>query len=194
MHEYDLIADWYAADRNEDIGVPEVTALAATLPPRATVLDVGCGNGMPLTRTLLTAGCTVVGVDSSERMLEHFRSNFPNTRAVCSTIQACELEAATFDGAVAWGVLFHLPHKEQAKAVARIAGSLKAGGLFLFTSGDVDGDKEGLPMNGVPFHYFSFSVENYRALLAKHALTLIDVHTDRAANTYYLARKDVMAD
>jgi hypothetical protein len=28
MHEYDLIADWYAADRKTDIGVPEVTAFA----------------------------------------------------------------------------------------------------------------------------------------------------------------------
>ena len=192
MREYDLIADWYAADRNEDVGVPEVTALAAALPPGAAVLDAGCGNGMPITRALLAAGCTVVGVDSSERMLEHFRRNFPDTRAVLSTIQACEFEAATFDGAVAWGVLFHLPHEEQAKAVAKIANSLKAGGLFLFTSGEVDGDKEGLPMNGVPFHYFSFSPGNYRALLAEHALTLIDVHTDRAANTYYLARKDVL--
>src|SRR5688572_11761180 len=191
MDEYDLIADWYAADRNEHIGVPEVTTLAASLPPGATVLDVGCGNGMPLTRALLAAGCSVVGVDSSERMLEHFRRNFPNTRAVRSTIQASEFDAATFDGAIAWGVLFHLPHVEQAKAVAKIAHSLKTGGLFLFTSGDVDGDKEGLPMNGVPFHYFSFSAGNYRALLAKHALTLIDVHTDRWANTHYLARKDV---
>lgn len=84
MHEYDLIADWYAADRKTDIGVPEVTALVCSLPPGATVLDVGCGTGVPLTQTLLQAGCDVVGVDSSPRMLERFRLNCPDTPAICS--------------------------------------------------------------------------------------------------------------
>ena len=32
MHEYDLIAEWYASDRNSEIGVPEVTSLASSLP------------------------------------------------------------------------------------------------------------------------------------------------------------------
>jgi SAM-dependent methyltransferase len=190
MREYDLIADWYAADRKTDIGVPEVTALVRSLPPGATVLDVGCGTGVPLTQTLLQAGCNVVGVDSSPRMLERFRLNCPDTPAICSPVQTCDFQRRTFDAAVAWGVLFHLPHDAQGRAVARIAEVLKPGGLFLFTSGNEDGSKQGEPMHGVPFRYFSFSVEGYRNLLAQHELTLCDVHSDRWDNIYYLARKE----
>jgi hypothetical protein len=44
-------------------------------------------------------------------------------------------------------------------------------------------------MNGVPFHYWSFTIEGYRELLAQNGMTLIDVHRDTGQNVYYLARK-----
>jgi ubiquinone/menaquinone biosynthesis C-methylase UbiE len=75
MREYDLTAESFAADRRQTIGVPEVTALAASLPQGARVLDVGCGNGLPITRTLLDAGHRVVGLDSSSQMLARFRAH-----------------------------------------------------------------------------------------------------------------------
>jgi SAM-dependent methyltransferase len=191
MREYDLIADWYASSRGtSDIGVPEVESLIALLPSHATVLDVGCGNGMPLTRQLLSAGCKVFGVDSSPRMLERFQANCPGTPFMCAPIQSANVDGQLFDAAVAWGVLFHLEHAEQRKAITKVASALKPGGLFLFTSGDEDGSKQGEPMNGVPFRYWSFSVESYRELLKANGLTLVDVHRDEGENIYYLATKD----
>jgi len=189
MHEYDLIADWYAAERQGPGGVPEVQSLIASLPPGASVLDVGCGNGLPLTRTLLEAGFNVVGVDSSPRMLEWFQANCPGTPFICSPIQSADLGGRLFNAAVAWGVLFHLPHAEQRKAIAKVASVLTPQGFFLFTSGDEDGDKQGDPMNGVPFHYWSFSVEQYREILQANAMALLAVHQDAGHNTYYLAAK-----
>ena len=75
MREYDLIADWYATDRDVQTGIPEVIALAESAPSGARVLDVGCGTGIPITRTLLTAGCEVFGIDSSAQMLARFHVN-----------------------------------------------------------------------------------------------------------------------
>ena len=189
MREYDLIADWYAKDRG--LGVqPEIASLLASLPLGAVVLDVGCGTGIPLTQALLAAGCKVVGVDSSPRMLEHFRINCPDVRVICAPIQSTDFEGMTFDAAVAWGVLFHMDHAEQEKVVAKVAEVLKPGGWFLFTSGDQEGSIQGEPMNGVPFRYWSFSMEGYRHLLKANAFALIDVHRDQGDNIYYLARKD----
>jgi len=192
VREYDLIADWYASERTDQTGVPEVTALVQSLPPGARVLDAGCGNGLPLTRLLLQLGCDVVGVDSSTKMLDRFHHNCPGVPSICAPIQNCDLEARTFDGALAWGVLFHLPHREQSTAIAVVAGALKSDGLFLFTAGDQggeDGWTDGAPMNGVPFRYYSFGVEGYRRLLGTHGLVLEDVHKDAGDNTHYLARK-----
>lgn len=190
MHEYDLIAEWYASDRTRQTGVPEVTNLAASISRGSRVLDIGCGNGIPITRTLLDAGHHVVGLDSSVEMLARFRVNLPDTPVIRGRVQTCAFADRTFDAAVAWGVMFHIDQAEQIKAIASVSRVLRIGAPFLFTAGDVEGPEpiEGT-MDGVVFRYFSFSVENYRRVLAEHGFTLVDVHADRGGNTHYLARR-----
>ena len=190
MREYDLIADWYASERSEQTGVPETAALASAIPPRSRILDVGCGNGIPITQALLGAGHMVVGLDSSSAMLERLRVNCPETSAIRGVMQACPFASDSFDAAVAWGVMFHLSRENQIQAIESVSRVLKTGAPFLFTSGDVDDPegKEGV-MNGVAFRYFSFSIENYRRILGDQGFTLISVRQDKGGNTYYLATK-----
>jgi len=189
IHEYDLIADWYAEDRQRsEIGRPEAVSLAASLSPGARVLDIGCGPGVPVTRALVDAGLRVVGFDSSARMISHFRRNFPNTPVACGSIVYCPFSAGAFDAAVAWGVLFHLPHHTQRRAFFEVGRVLRPGAPFLFTAGDIDDAHSDL-MNGVTFPYYSFTTETYRQELAEHGLKLVDTHADVGQNIYYLARR-----
>jgi SAM-dependent methyltransferase len=136
--EYDLIAEWYASVRIDTTGVPEATALASSLPRGSRVLDVGCGNGIPLTKALLSGGHRVVSLYSSGAMLRHFRLNYPEMPAVKAIVQSCPFIDSTFDAAVAWGVMFHLNPEDQTKAFASVSRVLKPGAPFLFTSGDED--------------------------------------------------------
>jgi ubiquinone/menaquinone biosynthesis C-methylase UbiE len=193
VREYDLIADWYASERVDQTGVPEALAFAKTLPPGARVLDIGCGNGLPITKALVAADIQVVGIDSAAKMLARFRLNLPTTHAVRAVAQTLPFADATFDGAVAWGVMFHLPQAEEIKVVASVARVLKPGGSFLFTAGDVvddSGDHLGI-MNGVEFHYYSFTTDGYRRVLVDHGLHLVDFHKDKGENGYYLAAKSL---
>ena len=190
MREYDLIAEWYASERVDQTGVPEATTLALSIPRGSVVLDVGCGNGIPITRALLSGGHRVVGLDSSGAMLANFRRNCPEAFAVRGMIQSCPFADCVFDAVVAWGVMFHLNPDDAIRAIANVSRITKSGAPFLFTAGDVDGSngKEG-NMNGVAFRYFSYSVQSYRRILGDHSFTLEDVHTDSGNNTYYLAKK-----
>ena len=103
MREYDLIADWYASDRGRTVGVAEALAVAATLPARSRILDVGCGNGVPISEALVNAGHRVVGLDSSAGMLDRFRANLPGTPAVRGDARQCPFRDGTFDAAFSWG-------------------------------------------------------------------------------------------
>jgi len=126
MREYDLIAEWYAVERVDQMGVPEVTALAQSIPGSGLVLDVGCGNGIPLTRALLAAGHSVVGLDSSSQMLARFGRNCPDTLAVHAVVQSCPFADAVFDAAVAWGVMFHMNQSYLIKVIASVYYALKS--------------------------------------------------------------------
>jgi len=190
LREYDLIADWYAAERDDQTGVPETTALASSIPRGSLVLDIGCGNGIPITRALLGGGHRVVGLDGASAMLARFRQNCPEAFAVRGIAQAFPLADGVFDAAVAWGVMFHLNPEDTIRVFANISRALKNGAPLLFSSGNVDGfdAKEG-KMNGVTFRYFSYSVPSYQRILADYGFALVDVHADSGNNTCYLANK-----
>jgi len=191
MREYDLIAEWYASERVDQTGVPEVVALTASLPRGGRVLDIGCGTGVPLTRAILEHGARAVGVDSAGEMLKRFRVWCPATPAVRAVVQALPFASSSFDGAIMWGVMFHLPQPDQIAAIASVARVLRPGAPFLFTSADVDeaAGHLGSPMNGVDFVYYSFTIDGYKQILHDHGLTFVDFHTDTGENGYYLARK-----
>jgi len=91
----------------------------------ARVLDIGCGNGLPITRTLLDAGHHVIELDSSREMLTRFRANLPATPVIRGLIQTTAFADKVFDAAVAWGVMFHLTHENQAKAIASVSRVLR---------------------------------------------------------------------
>ena len=190
MREYDLIADWYRRDRSPNIGVAEALAVAAALPAGSRILGLGCGNGVPITEALVSAGHRVVGLDTSGAMLARFRMNLPGAPVVRGDARRAPFSDGTFDVVVSWGMMFHLPHDDQAAAFDSMARVLKPKGSFLFTAAEVDApDPGGITgtMNGVTFHYYA--VPSYRELIAEHGFELVDVHDDPGVSTYYLARK-----
>ena len=158
MREYDLIADWYATERGGNVvGVAEALAVAAALPAHSRILDVGCGNGVPIAKALVNLGHRVFGLDSSAGMVARFRANLPGTSVVRGDARWCPFADGSFDAAISWGMMFHLPRRDQAVAFASISRVLKWGAPYLFTAAEIeDAGDAGITgtMNGVVFHYY----------------------------------------
>jgi Methylase involved in ubiquinone/menaquinone biosynthesis len=192
VREYDLISDWYRGDRSSSIGVREALSAFASLARGSRILDLGCGNGRPITEALVNAGHRLVGLDSSRGMLERFRLNLPKTPAVRADSRACPFRDGVFDAAVSWGMLFHLEPRDQATTFAAVSRVLTPGAPFLFTAAEipevpVDDPRITGTMNGVTFRYYA--VKDYRTLIAEHGLALEDIYDDPGVSTYYLARR-----
>src|SRR5436190_8517145 len=107
--------------------VPEAAALASSIPNGSRVLDIGCGNGIPITQALPHAGHLVIGLDSSGAMLQKLRQNCAQTPGVRGLVQACPFADRIFDAAVAWGVMFHLSPEDQIEAITSVSRVLKIG-------------------------------------------------------------------
>ena len=71
---YDALSYHYRSDdAGEDKYAPWLAELTARLPAGASVLDLGCGNGVPVARSLAAAGYQITGVDISDVQADRVR-------------------------------------------------------------------------------------------------------------------------
>ncbi len=188
MREYDQIAAWYASVRDPEAGLADLATFAGSLQSGATVLDLGCGNGIPVSRFLLGEGFSVVGIDSSPTMVARYRANFPSIPVRCTQAQESDFADETFDAVVAWGVLFHLSETDQALLIEKVSRWLKPDGWFMFTSGKARGTTES-EMNHVRFGYVSLGRDMYRRLAEQSGLRWIRDYTNDWDNYVYVVQK-----
>jgi len=107
-------------------------ALLSKLPPRATVLDAGCGTGMQLLR-LREHGFEVVGVEPSPRMRELAARRNPGVRVVDGVLGALPLPDAEFDLVISIEVLRYLNRSDILAGYRDMLRTLKPGGWAFFT-------------------------------------------------------------
>ena len=146
------------------------------VPAGGRVLDLGCGNGLPVALAL-AARHEVTGVDLSPVQVERARTLVPGATFLCADMTALELPAASFAGAVAFYSIINVPVAEHAALLARIAGWIAPGGHLLVTAGrdawtGVEEDWRGVP--GARMYYSHASVHDYRAWLRDAGLSIVE--------------------
>ncbi|GCE29418.1 putative methyltransferase [Dictyobacter alpinus] len=171
-----------SSGRLTGIGVKNVRKWAQMLPCRAAVLDLGCGPGFPITEILVAEGLTVFGVDAAPSFVQAFQRNLPNIPVVCEAVQDSHFFHRTFDGVLAWGLMFLLSPEDQRHLIRRISDILVPGGHLLFTS-----PSEPLMWNDVMtgLESRSLGAEEYRKLLSTVGLSVTSEYEDEGQNHYF---------
>jgi 2-polyprenyl-3-methyl-5-hydroxy-6-metoxy-1,4-benzoquinol methylase len=183
---YEGIAEGFTRARTLSIGPRVVRKWAQRLPSGTSVLDLGCGNGIPISEALFQEGFAVFGVDASETLVSKFRDRFPEAAVECGSVEESPFFHRTFDAVVAWGLMFLLPADAQRSLIGKVAGALNRGGHFLFTSPReacswMDG------MTGLPS--ISLGHEAYERELEAQGLVLVGNDEDEGGNYYYFATR-----
>lgn len=101
------------------IGTRSVREWAGTLPRGGAVIDIGCGTGLPITKVLVTEGLNVFAIDAAPSFVEAFRRNLPGIPVACESVEDSPFFGRTFDGVIAWGLMFLLPPDGQRGASFR---------------------------------------------------------------------------
>jgi SAM-dependent methyltransferase len=189
---YEEIASIYMAGRGtrprvgDAVGASIVRSWAEAFPPGATVLDLGSGPGEPSTRILREAGLETYSVDASPTMVAAFRARFPGVPIERNTVEASDFFDRTFEGVLAWGLLFLLEPAAQAVAIEKVANALRPGGRFLFTAPRET--HEWLDaMTGLPSR--SLGAPTYQRLLRDAGLTCVGEACDEGENHYYFVER-----
>jgi len=188
---YERIAVEFLAGRGSatsgGIGVNHVRAWARSLPSDATVLDLGCGSGFPITKALIDEGLTVYGVDASPTLVAAFRRHLPGVAVACESVEESTFFDRSFDAILSWGLWFLLPVASQLALPRRVADALQPGGRLLFTA----------PPRAITWRDAmtgeesrSLGAETYRRSLSAAGLSVLREYEDEGENHYYDAVRD----
>lgn len=129
---YDAIAERYLRERLALV-TPEEHAfldrVLAAVAPGSSVVELGCGPGVPFTAALAER-TTVVGVDVSGEQLRLARARVPSARFVKADMTTVAFRRASVDAVVAFASVGHVPVGRHAALYRSIAMWLRPGGVF----------------------------------------------------------------
>jgi cyclopropane fatty-acyl-phospholipid synthase-like methyltransferase len=188
-HGYESIAPIFIKGRGQavnGIGASSVRDWVRSLPKNSTLLDLGCGTGIPVSKILIDEGMTVYGIDASPTMVKAFRQNFPDVPVACEAAEDSSFFNKVFDGIVAWGLLFLLPVESQERIIQKAANAIPTGGKFLFTATAKKAEwKDAMTEQDS----ISLGAERYTELIRASGLSMVEEFEDAGENHYYHAVK-----
>jgi SAM-dependent methyltransferase len=141
------------------------------MPSAASILDLGCGSGVPVAKYLIGRGFNVTGLDTSETMISLCRQRFPGSEWLVGDMRKISL-ARTFRGLVAWDSFFHLGHDDQRRMFSVFRQHSACGAVVLFTSGPEHGEAIG-SYEGDPLYHASLAESEYRSLLSENGFSVL---------------------
>jgi SAM-dependent methyltransferase len=172
---YDLIADRFAAWRDEIAGDPRAewaADLMSRLPEHARVLELGCGSGGDETMELARR-FRLTGVDVSGEQIRRARQHVPGAALLQADFLELELPAESFDAVCSFYVFNHVPRELLAPLLRRIAGWLRPGGFALNAFGVSDLDDWTGEWLGAETYFSSFEPPENSRLVDAAGLTIL---------------------
>ena len=169
---YDQCAAAYHESRKSQAG-RELDALLGVLDDGAAVLDIGCGAGVPVARTLAER-FSVTGVDISASMIELARANVPAGRFIRADVTSVEFAPSSFDAATAFYSIFHIPRTEHPALFRRIHDWLKPGGYLLCLLPRYNEETYIDSFFGATMYWSSYAVEDYERILTDVGFDLLE--------------------
>lgn len=165
---YDQAASAFLTIRVRDgTDAAQLDDLIARLDPDSSVLDAGCGSGVPISQRLLAEGHRVVGLDSSGGQLTLARSLIDRFPVVQGDLSCLPFTDETFDSVVSYYAVIHVARDEHPLVVEEFHRVLRAEGTLLLCMGwtDLPEDNDPVSWLGVPMYWSHFDAATNRDMV-----------------------------
>lgn len=135
---YDQAAKLYAQHRHQLRSDKYLYKLIDLLPKQAEILDIGCGDGVPVDQILVKKDFLVTGIDISSVQIGLAQKNVPRGNFLVrdmTQLRSGEFEVAAV---VCFYALFHIDRDRHLEILKKINSFLPQNGYLLITMGDRD--------------------------------------------------------
>lgn len=144
------------------------------VPPKAKILDVGCGSGRDA-KILSERGLQVVGIDFSDNMIKIAKEQAPLAEFHQMDMEALTFPKQSFDGVWAACSLLHLTKQAMPQVLSDIHALLKPEGVFYLTLKKGTGEVfEEDRRYGAHKKFWAYYEEDEIRALLKNALFAVD--------------------
>ncbi|KAK4941924.1 hypothetical protein LTR10_018254 [Elasticomyces elasticus] len=162
-----------------------ITWLLEHLPAQASVLDIGCGTGRPVCSSLVAAGHRVLGIDVSSVMIAVATRNVPEASFEKIDIKDFKpADGKQYDAITVYFSMIASVTQDQIRdTIAKIYAWLKEGGVFVFATVPISGEKMDIAWMGRPIVASSLSSEEVLEAMRAARFEVL-----KAENSKYLPR------
>jgi SAM-dependent methyltransferase len=177
---YDEIYARYEAwddDAVDDVRQRAFDRALALVPGRGRALDLGCSTGTKITHRLASSFAHLTALDLSPRSIDAARANLPDVELLVADMTTVDLPPSSYDLVTAFFSIIHVPADEQPGLVARIAGWLAPGGVFVANFGAAPGDQRE-DFLGAPMFWSALLPEETVAAIRSAGLDVLDHQID----------------
>lgn len=147
---YNTITREYYSERDLFKNETEIQEFISYLPENGTILDIGCGGGIPVLRTLVDAGYDAKGIDFSQSMLDLAKKNVPEAELILGDITKTNFESESLDGIISTYAFIHIFRTQHPLLYTKVFRWLKPGGIMLVSTAVTEweevNDYFGVPM------------------------------------------------
>lgn len=188
---YERVAAAYAEQRERFDEADLLSRYMALLRPRARVLDLGVGAGIPVARALAGHGCTVVGIDVARSMLQLTRAKVPSARLAQMDMANLGFASNSFDGVTAFYSIFHSARENHEAILGYVARILRPRSPLLISVGNGawEGEEE---FHGVRMFWSHWEPERYVTMVEAAGLRILlaDPVTSRGETHFWILAMD----
>lgn len=174
---YDKIAKVYLVNRDRLKSGKYVQQLLKYLPKKSTILDLGCGAGIPVDDILIKSGHSVIGIDISGEQIKLARQSCRGGDFLVGDIRDLKPAEYQANAVISFYTIFHVPRDEQPKLLKIIASYLPAGGILLVTMGDREFEG-GHSMYGEPMWSSQYGTVKNRKLVEAAGFSILTDEID----------------
>lgn len=135
---YNKVAEDYSSERDQFKNNKYLRKLVELLKPGATILDIGCGSGVPIDKYLIAKGIKVIGIDISKKQIELAKRNVPGATFEVKDMSILRENEYQVDAVLSFYAIFHTPREKHEELFRQINSFLPTGGLILVSMGASD--------------------------------------------------------
>lgn len=135
---YNIIAKAYHEQRTKYESNTLLTKISKLFPKGGSILDLGSGAGVPVAQFLTKKGFAVTGIDFSSSMVTLARKKVSNARFIKMDITKMKFKSDSFDCAVSFYAIIHIPREKHAGIYKKLYRVLKPNGLIFLNASGTD--------------------------------------------------------